>query len=132
MRLLNVDTYELEEFIGENIPSYAILSHTWGSEEVLYGDITTTGPIKLQQKHGFTKIRYCAGQARLDILKYCWVDTCCIDKSSSAELTEAINSIYQWYKQADVCYVYLEIVREMIGRWAIRVDGSPEDGRCRS
>ena len=35
------------------------------------------------------------------------VDTCCIDKSSSAELTESINSMYRWYQEAAICYAYL-------------------------
>jgi hypothetical protein len=36
-----------------------------------------------------------------------WIDSCCIDKSSSAELSEAINSMFEWYKNAQVCYTYL-------------------------
>jgi hypothetical protein len=39
------------------------------------------------------------------------VDTCCIDKKSSAELSEAINSMFRWYKNAAVCYAYLSDVR---------------------
>lgn len=38
MRLINTDTLEFEEFEGEDIPKYAILSHTWGSDEVSFGD----------------------------------------------------------------------------------------------
>jgi hypothetical protein len=36
--------------------------------------------------------------------------SCCIDKTSSAELSEAINSMFRWYKNAAVCYVYLSDV----------------------
>jgi hypothetical protein len=43
---------------------------------------------------------------------YIWIDTCCIDKSSSAELSEAINSMYRWYEESEVCYAYLEDVEE--------------------
>ena len=39
-----------------------------------------------------------------------WIDTCCIDKRSSAELSEAINSMYLWYREAQVCYAYLSDV----------------------
>lgn len=108
MRLLDVNTYKLNEFIGDDIPPYAILSHTWAEEEVLYRDIEEGDLPKLEKKHGFKNIQFCTQQAKEDGLLYCWVDTCCINKSSSAELSAAINSMYSWYKQATVCYVYLE------------------------
>jgi len=38
------------------------------------------------------------------------IDTCCIDKKSSAELSEAINSMYKWYEKSEKCYAYLEDV----------------------
>ncbi len=60
-----------------------------------------------QQAEGYLKIRFCADQAWRDGLQFCWVDTCCIDKSSSAELQEAINSMFHWYRNAERCYVYL-------------------------
>ncbi|KAH7394613.1 hypothetical protein BKA66DRAFT_509501 [Pyrenochaeta sp. MPI-SDFR-AT-0127] len=84
MRLLNVDSRDLEEFHGDAIPPYAILSHTWGKEEVTFHDLTKEGH---RQKRGYAKIEGCL-----------WVDTCCIEKSSSAELSEAINSMYRWYE----------------------------------
>lgn len=106
MRLLNVGAAELElkEFFGEQIPPYAILSHTWGQEEVLFRDLER-GLYK--HKLGYKKIEFTCEQARRDGLQWCWVDTCCIDKSSSAELSEAINSMFNWYKRAQVCYAYL-------------------------
>jgi hypothetical protein len=58
-------------------------------------------------KAGFAKIRFCCDQALKDGLGFVWVDTCCIDKTSSTELSEAINSMYRWYKNAEVCYAYL-------------------------
>ncbi len=48
----------------------------------------------------------------VDGVRYIWIDTCCIDKSSSAELSEAINSMYRWYEESVVCYAYLEDVEE--------------------
>lgn len=110
MRLLSVDSYELGEFEGSNIPSYAILSHRWEAGEVTYQDMMK-GLRNAKKKPGFDKIRQCCAQAKKAGLDWAWVDTCCIDKSSSAELTEAINSMYQWYQDSDVCYAYLSDVR---------------------
>jgi hypothetical protein len=93
----------------DNIPRYAILSHTWGSdgEEVTFKDfMESTG----KEKAGYQKIEFCRKQTVRDGLHHFWVDTCCIDKSSSAELTEAINSMFRWYQDASKCYVYLSDV----------------------
>jgi Heterokaryon incompatibility protein (HET) len=112
MRLLELKAhgeFSLTEFVGDNIPPYAILSHTWGadSEEVTFKDLVDhTG----KNKAGYTKIKFCAEQAASDGLQYFWMDTCSIDKSSSAELTEAINSMFRWYHGAAKCYVYLSDV----------------------
>ena len=95
------------EFTGTDIPPYAILSHTWhvdNSQEVTLRDLE--GGVA-NTKLGHQKIEFCAKQALADGLEYCWVDTCCIDKTSSAELSEAINSMFRWYQQAAICYVYL-------------------------
>lgn len=98
-----------EDSMGKSTPDYAILSHTWGEEEVSFKDlIDGTG----KSKDGYKKIRFCARQAAKDRLKYFWVDTCCIDKSSSAELQEALNSMFRWYQNAAKCYVYLSDVWE--------------------
>ena len=105
MRLLNTSTGLFEEFIGTNIPAYAILSHTWGEEEVSYKDMTTEPSYR--SKKGHAKISMACQLAKTDKLQYAWIDTCCIDKSSSAELSEAINSMYQWYERAEKCYAYL-------------------------
>src|SRR5277367_2710574 len=95
-----------KDFVGDDIPEYAMLSHTWeaDTEEVTFKDlIYGTGKGKL----GYKKICFCGEQARRDGLKYFWVDTCCIDKSSSAVLSEAIISMFCWYHNAAKCYVYL-------------------------
>jgi hypothetical protein len=112
MHLLKVngDGYpSLTKFIGGKIPSYAILSHTWeaDNEEVTFEDMINGVGIG---KVGYRKIRFCGEQAQKDGLQYFWVDSCCIDKSSSAELSEAINSMFRWYRNAAKCYVYLSDV----------------------
>jgi hypothetical protein len=107
MRLLNVKTRRLEEFYGDAIPLYAILSHTWGREEVTFQDLASDDH---KQKHGYRKIDGCCQAAHEQRISYVWVDTCCIDKSSSAELSEAINSMFMWYAASRVCFIYLEDV----------------------
>jgi len=94
--------------IIHNIPPYAILSHTWGSdeEEVTFADIRDS-PQRAQAKSGYRKIEFCGEQAAKDGMQYFWIDTCCIDKTNNAELAEALNSMFRWYRDAAVCYVYL-------------------------
>jgi len=185
MRLLNISTREVEEFLDNNIPQYAILSHTWGLEEVTLHEMQALARYRRSQqepninthmvprsakdpeamklmllstmllafrgnrlrfdhparlpaltngdetedcdggyvpvvsassrhpyetKAGYSKIAYACGQAGKDGYQYLWVDTCCIDKRSSAEVCEAVNSMYSWYQRAAVCYAYLEDV----------------------
>ncbi|KAK1752271.1 heterokaryon incompatibility protein-domain-containing protein [Echria macrotheca] len=109
MWLINTASLKLECFVGDDIPEYAILSHTWGHDEVSYGEFRALSGSNdsTRQKRGFHKIEHTCRLARDKDLKYAWVDTCCIDKSSSAELSEAINSMYAWYRQAKVCFVHL-------------------------
>jgi hypothetical protein len=110
MRLLQFNDdgdVSLTEFFEDDIPEYAVLSHRWEAGEVTFKDLidgTSKG------KAGYGKIQFCGEQARRDELEYFWVDTCCIDKSSSAELSEAINSMFRWYQKAARCYVYLSDV----------------------
>lgn len=107
MRLINALTFELELFpdpVPSDVP-YAILSHTWTDDEVTFQDMQDLG-IAISKK-GFSKIRKTCEIAIAGGLQYVWVDTCCIDKSSSAELSEAINSMYRWYKGSLLCYAYL-------------------------
>ncbi|OCK72991.1 HET-domain-containing protein, partial [Lepidopterella palustris CBS 459.81] len=109
MRLLKVKDngeFSLTKDLINNIPPYAILSHTWGDddEEVTFKDLTEgLGKTKL----GYRKIQFCAEQAARDGLQHFWVDTCCIDKSNNAELSEAIISMFRWYRNATKCYVHL-------------------------
>ncbi|KAH6694100.1 heterokaryon incompatibility protein-domain-containing protein, partial [Plectosphaerella plurivora] len=106
MRLLNVDSRQLKDFTG-NAPPYAILSHTWEADEVIFQDLTDPAHVR---KAGYYKIDQACRLAKSDGLEYVWVDTCCIDKSSSAELSEAINSMFRWYHESVVCYAFLSDV----------------------
>ena len=110
MRLLRAEGDELilDTAYGEG-NEYAILSHRWlpeDEQEIRYPDIVNQRD-GLEAKAGWNKLQWCRRQAVLDDLSHVWADTACIDKSSSQELTESINSMYQWYKEAKVCYVYL-------------------------
>jgi hypothetical protein len=109
MRLLqynNDGDFSLAEFFESDIPKYAILSHRWGAEEVTFKDLMDSTSTS-KSKAGYGKIQFCGEQAKRNGLQYFWVDTCCIDKSNSTELTEAINSMFRWYQDATKCYVYL-------------------------
>ncbi|KAF4819208.1 Vegetative incompatibility protein HET-E-1 [Colletotrichum siamense] len=104
MRLLDTRSFELAEFV-DNIPKYAILSHTWGAEEVLFDDLQGGG--RPSTGAGWAKVKGACDLARSRGFAWIWIDTCCINKSSSAELSEAINSMFKWYQLAEVCFVHL-------------------------
>jgi len=118
MRLINVETLKLEEFFDDRVPPYAILSHTWGDddEEVSFRDIKE----RKIKKAGIRPIKLegCCNQAKKDGLRYAWIDTCCIDKANSVELGEAINSMFQWYRHASICYAYLSDVPAHDDPWS--------------
>ncbi|EUC33050.1 hypothetical protein COCCADRAFT_37078 [Bipolaris zeicola 26-R-13] len=160
MRLIDTRTLELGWFNDNEIPAYAILSHTWGSDEVSHQEYVwinrarklsasslpaslsqneqhaqtslmlalemmirgnsgalsgTMSESDLMKRVGYSKIINAAEQARGQGCNYLWVDTCCIDKTSSAELQEAINSMYRWYRDAEVCIVYLSDIAKNHG-----------------
>ncbi|KAL4889838.1 ankyrin repeat-containing domain protein [Aspergillus ambiguus] len=109
MRLINTTQFftgrlETVSFDDDSIPPYAILSHTWDEEELSFQDM---GVIGVETKRGYEKIKQCCSLAQSYGFEYVWIDTCCIDKTSSAELSEAINSMYRWYQEADVCFAHL-------------------------
>lgn len=123
MRLLHTTELRFQEFFDDQVPEYAILSHRWGEEEVSYQDFLAN---RGNDGAGYAKIRAFCNVAATDSesyqrkslrgsrgpcpFKWVWIDTCCIDKSSSAELSEAINSMYEWYADSVVCYAYLSDV----------------------
>jgi hypothetical protein len=132
MRLLNTESLQLHEFFDPQVPPYTILSHRWEGEEVTFQELQNG---QAKEKQGYAKIKGCCRQAREDGFEYAvstheskaneyeeclltflckWIDSCCIDKTSSAELSEAINSMFQWHRKAQVCYAYLSDVSEGI------------------
>ncbi|EXF75329.1 HET domain-containing protein [Colletotrichum fioriniae PJ7] len=133
MWLINTWSHELEEFTGRYIPPYAILSHTWGDGEVSFQEMkapTSSSWVQTTSKAGFNKILITCGLAHRQGIPYAWVDTCCIDKSSSAELTEAINSMFKWYQRAVICYAWLSDLdpsADVEGD----IDNSGDLGQCR-
>ncbi|KAI6082551.1 HET-domain-containing protein [Hypoxylon rubiginosum] len=108
MRLINCQSLKFEEFVRD-VPPYAVLSHTWGKDEVTLNDMRNRDEaLENDSERGrFRKIEDTCRVALEQNINYAWVDTCCIDKSSSAELSEAINSMFAWYKQATICFVFL-------------------------
>ncbi|KAI1742998.1 HET-domain-containing protein [Xylaria scruposa] len=104
MRLLNVETLEIEVFYEP--PKYAILSHTWDKEMTFQEWQSSSWRLRKKYK----KVMNASNQAIQDGLYYIWIDTICIDKTSSAELSEAINSMFSWYENAEICYAYLSDV----------------------
>jgi len=101
------------DFGDDEATKYATLSHRWVEQEVDYDEMVELTKMdgeerdKIRQRDGYQKILQCCEQAQKDGYEWLWVDTCCIDKRSSAELSEAINSMYRWYENAKVCYAYL-------------------------
>jgi hypothetical protein len=112
MRLLSrskdQNHFQLTSFDEDDAPPYSILSHTWvEGQEITYQDLMAGIGT---EKSGYTKIQFCVDKAAEDGVQYSWVDTCCIDKSTSDELSTAINSMFRWYQKAEKCYVFLSDV----------------------
>jgi hypothetical protein len=111
MRLLNTHTFELKDFFNEaSLPDYAILSHTWGEDEIVFRDLQQKNDT-WKSKASFNKISGFCSTAKDNGYQWGWADTLCIDKSSSAELSEAINSMFRYYARSHVCFVYLVDMR---------------------
>ena len=104
MHLVNTRNLKLKEVTSEQDEPYAILSHRWQGDEVLFSDMNT---LSACSKAGISKLRSLCELPILSEVEYVWADTCCIDKKSSAELSEAINSMFQYYRSAKFCIAYL-------------------------
>lgn len=127
MRLLELKSLKIKEFFQP--PEYVILSHRWTEEEVTYEEFKLVQDFhsglepswfqskvnKIEDKFGFKKIvKFCRHASQESSCQYGWIDTCCIDKKSSAELSEAINSMYKWYSNSKACFVLLSDVRPFV------------------
>jgi hypothetical protein len=117
MRLLEIAadaSLRLVNFPDETrLPQYAILSHTWGEDEFTFQEMQYTDQSYIQHKPGYRKIAaFCrtVSTEHEGFLRHVWVYTCCIDKTSSAELSEAINSMFRFNSKASYCYVHFEDV----------------------
>ncbi|KAI0199904.1 heterokaryon incompatibility protein-domain-containing protein [Astrocystis sublimbata] len=116
MRFLDTTTLKLHN--GKQGGSYAILSHRWlrdNSEEVSFEDLkncTSLDQIDAARKNGLDKIRRACAVAKENKYEWLWVDTCCIDKGNTQEYSEAINSMFAWYRQAGLCIAYLSDVEK--------------------
>ncbi|KAI1777389.1 heterokaryon incompatibility protein-domain-containing protein [Hypoxylon cercidicola] len=117
MRLINATTLKLEKIPDSRRVKYAILSHSWdpdSEDEVTFQDMQDEAIAKT--KSAYAKIEESCKLARKENLDYVWIVTCCIDKSSSVELSEAINSIFKWYEHSTICYAYLADVNDSRSR----------------
>lgn len=115
---------------NEEIPPYAILSHTWeDGQEVSFQDLMDGSG---KDKTGYNKIQFCSQQAERDGLQYFWVDTCCIDQLNDVELHVAINSMFRWYQNAAKCYAYLfDVSTQIVSNGAIEYLWEPAFQRSR-
>ncbi|KAF2425278.1 HET-domain-containing protein [Tothia fuscella] len=130
MRLLNAKDFALTYFNDERtVPDYLILSHTWSDDEVTMKDLKRISREQLARRASYGKVAKCCDMALEMGLEWVWLDTLCIDQTSSAELSEAINSMYQWYRQSAVCYAYLSDVSavedDFVGYQAMDEDDHP-------
>jgi len=104
MRFVDTELIQVRE-LGESGPDkYAILSHTWSHGEVTYQDMRAGSALG---RIGYSKVEQACKIARDSRYRYLWMDTCCIDKTSSAEVSQAINSMFQYYQRADCCIAFL-------------------------
>ncbi|TFK86221.1 HET-domain-containing protein, partial [Polyporus arcularius HHB13444] len=124
MRLLDTCTGHFHEVENHFEVPYAILSHTWTpAGEQSFQDVRSlpkersnagapanSRPSLLEDERLSAKIRSACRIAQQHGYRYLWLDSCCIDKTSSAELSEAINCMYSWYRDAAVCYAFLSDV----------------------
>ena len=116
MRFLNTTTFQFQDdskISGD--ARYAILSHRW-IQDGEGGEIslTTLNATELSdaslQTPSLNKLRGACAKAKEQGLTWIWIDTCCIDQTSSSELAKAINSMFRLYRQSAVCYIYLHDV----------------------
>ncbi|KAF2653170.1 hypothetical protein K491DRAFT_706004 [Lophiostoma macrostomum CBS 122681] len=134
MRLLNSQTFELRSFLPHEIPEYVILSHRWGTEELTYRDVVQN-PLSAENSptrrlRGFPKVDGVCRLASEDGYSWVWIDTCCIDKESSADVDKNINSMWTYYTKSNICYVYMADVADAQSGWSTGFQKSNWFTRC--
>ncbi|OHW94873.1 vegetative incompatibility protein het-e-1 [Colletotrichum incanum] len=124
MRLLHTTRLEVV-YVATDVPPYAILSHTWDDEEATFQDVQSSGIAK--QMRGYAKLEESCSLASGEGFEYIWVDSCCIDKTSSAELSEAVNSMFRWYREAQICCaMHIRSSRWFTRGWALQEPTAPK------
>lgn len=127
MWLIDTYTLGLKEFPTAEGLEYAILSHRWEEDELKFEDMQPEISAHARQKKGFKKVQDFCRVARARGHQYGWADTCCINKLSSAELSESINSMFHYYQLASECIVFMCDVSEDF--CCIEEECSHKDGR---
>lgn len=117
MWLLHTKILQLYEF-HDHVPPHAILSHRWASDECTFQDMRSA---QRPNSNGYRKILQCCARAASEGWSYVWIDTCCIDRTNSVELSEAITSMFDYYHDAGVCYAHLSDVDVAAGDLALPV-----------
>ncbi|KAK5625833.1 hypothetical protein RRF57_001549 [Xylaria bambusicola] len=134
MWLINTSTFKLKFVTEAEKGTYAVLSHTWGEDEVTFEQFRSFDLRSLDdvyQQNLFIKIaRTCELVAQYG-LSYAWIDTCCIDKSSSAELSEAINSMFRYYQDAAFCIALISDLSGLSDPATLNLDFENQFPQCR-
>lgn len=112
MRLIQTSTLTLHHFHDQEIPEFAALSHTWGAEEITFQEFESKSST---HKFGYEKVSLFCSLCVQRNIQWAWADTVCIDKTNSAELSEAINSMFLWYRRSIVCFAYLDDLSQLTG-----------------
>ena len=132
MRLINVKAF-LDLDCQNNLPNnvlkyfndealcgiqYATMSHCWCTaglaKEIQFEELNqaTLETVRdLRNRPGYRKIVESCSLTRKQGLEWLWMDTCCIMRESKTELSEAVNSMYQWYRNSEICFAYLHDVK---------------------
>ncbi|KAL0468091.1 heterokaryon incompatibility protein domain-containing protein [Neurospora intermedia] len=118
MRLLSTREFTFHEFPEDAVPAYAILSHTWNGDEITMQNMQQPDARMILQSGNppdtspWKKIQGACEMASQCGYFYIWIDSCCIDKTNSAELQEAINSMFRWYRNSSLCLALLSDVNK--------------------
>lgn len=119
IRFLDAKSHEKhsdkEELRHQQRTPYVIISHVWRKKEVIYEDMVQFNKLEASKSREKPESAAKIVGACKTVLRYynkkvehLWLDTVCIDKKDPTELSMSINSMYRWYKEAEVCFAYLD------------------------